>query len=155
MTTAKMHVFAKVVADLLHPGHVRFFKAARALGTHLTVCVVPDERVAAYKGTLPLLSLEERMEMVSACRWVDAVMSSCPKVVTLAFMQSHGFDAYAFGAKDSGELAAKLADCEELPPNMRLIIPYSAGISTTVLRERLMSPSADGTGTNDSLACDP
>lgn len=130
-------VYAKVVVDLLHPGHVRFFAAARALGSRLTVCVVPDERVAAYKGRPPVLTLEERVEIVAACRWVDAVVTDGPRVIDRAFMRGGGYDIYAFGGAHEAELATKLADCADLPEAMRAIIPYTPGISSTLLRHRL------------------
>lgn len=130
-------VYAKVVVDLLHPGHVRFFAAARARGDRLTVCVVPDARVAAYKGRPPVLTLEERVEIVAACRWVDAVVTDGPRVIDRAFMARFGYDLYAFGAADEAEMATKLADCADLPDTMRAVIPYTPGISSTLLRRRL------------------
>ena len=131
-----VRIYAKVVADLFHHGHIRFFKAARELGTHLTVCVVPDDRVAAYKGKAPIFSLEERLEIVGACRWVDHVVSDGPKVITRSFMDANNFHVYAFGASDDVEFAGKLKDCPDLPEKMRIMIPYTPGISSTVIRER-------------------
>jgi cytidyltransferase-like protein len=131
------NVYAKVVADFLHPGHIRFFKAAREQGTHLTVCVVPDERVAQNKGVLPVFTTEERVEMVAACRWVDEVITDGPKVITLKFMQDNGFHIYAFGANNDEEMASKLKDCPDLPESMRAVIPYTGGISSTIIRQRL------------------
>ncbi|GAB6042429.1 adenylyltransferase/cytidyltransferase family protein [Endothiovibrio diazotrophicus] len=130
-------IYAKVVGDILHPGHVRFFRAARALGSRLTVCVVGDDRVAAYKGRPPLLSQAERMEVIAACRWVDAVIGDGPKIIDRVFMDRHGFDIYAFGAADAREMAAKLSDCADLPEHRRRHIPYTEGISSSVLRQRL------------------
>ena len=132
------HVYAKVVADVLHVGHIRFFKAARELGSRLTVCVVPDERVIANKGVKPLFSTSERVEMVEACRWVDEVITDGPKLITLQFMKDRGFHLYAFGAVDDAEFVSKLSDCSELPENMRSHIPYTAGISSTIIRQRLI-----------------
>ncbi|TFZ55266.1 cytidyltransferase [Methylorubrum sp. Q1] len=135
--TTGASVYAKVVVDLLHPGHVRFFAAARALGGRLTVCVVPDARVAAYKGRPPVLTLVERVEIVAACRWVDAVVTDGPRVIDRAFMARFGYDLYAFGAAHEAELATKLADCADLPEAMRAVVPYTPGISSTLLRQRL------------------
>ena len=132
------HVYTKVVADVLHFGHIRFFKAARELGSRLTVCVVPDERVIENKGVKPLFSTSERVEMVEACRWVDEVITDGPKLITLQFMQDWGFHLYAFGAVDDAEFVSKLSDCSELPENMRTHIPYTAGISSTIIRQRLI-----------------
>lgn len=143
-SAVQCRVYAKVVADFLHPGHIRFFKAARELGSHLTVCVVPDERVAAYKGQSPVFTTEERVEMVAACRWVDAVITDGPKVITRAFMDKNGFDIYAFGANDDAELEVKLRDCPDLPDGMRAVIPYTPGISSTLIRNRLIDRSDIG-----------
>jgi cytidyltransferase-like protein len=138
---AVIRIYARVVADLWHPGHVRFFRAARDLGDHLTVSVVPDDRVAAHKGRRPLLDLAARVELVAACRWVDEVITDGPRVTTLDFMTSRNFHVYAFGAANSQERAARLADCRELPAAMRREIPYTHGISSSQLRQRLKHPS--------------
>lgn len=132
-----IRVYARVVADLWHPGHVRFFRAARSLGDHLTVGVVPDERVLSYKGRRPLLDLAARAELVAACRWVDEVITDPPRVTTLAFMADRKFQLYAFGAADDRERAIRLADCAELPEVMRREIPYAAGFSSSHIRQRL------------------
>ena len=38
-----MRVYAEMVADLFHRGHVEFLKRARALGDYLIVGVMSDE----------------------------------------------------------------------------------------------------------------
>jgi cytidyltransferase-like protein len=133
----EVRIYTKVVADLFHHGHIRFFKAARELGTHLTVGVVPDDRVAAYKGKTPVFSLSERLEIVSACRWVDQVTSNGPKLITKSFMEENNFHIYAFGAFNDQEYSTKLNDCPDLPETMRSVIPYTPGISSTIIRERI------------------
>jgi cytidyltransferase-like protein len=129
-------IYAKVVADLFHPGHVAFFRAARALGDHLTVCVVPDERVALAKRA-PVMNTAERSCMVAACRFVDQVINDGPREITLSFMQERGFDIYAVGAIDDAEWQVKLRDCATLPPSMVVRLPYLPGISTSVIIARL------------------
>lgn len=132
-----VRVYAKIVGDLFHPGHAAFLEAARSLGDHLTVCVVPDDRVAAYKNRRPVMTTQERVTVVSACRWVDAVITDGPRAVTRAFMAERGFAVYAFGAADAAELAAKLADCADLPEAMRVRVPYTPDISTSALIRRI------------------
>ncbi|MBK8752181.1 MAG: adenylyltransferase/cytidyltransferase family protein [Candidatus Competibacteraceae bacterium] len=136
-TSANARIYVKIVADLFHPGHVRFLKAARTIGGHLTVCVVPDERVAVAKNRHPILSLAERAEIVAACRYVDQVITDGPKVTTLDFMRENGFDLYVFGARDAAELSERRADCRELPNNMIMQIDYTTGISTTEIIARI------------------
>lgn len=61
--------------DLLHPGHVRYLKAARALGDCLVVAVNDDESVARLKGPeRPVNPLDVRMEMLTALKAVDWVV---------------------------------------------------------------------------------
>lgn len=133
-----IRVYARVVADLWHPGHVRFLRAARMLGDHLTVSVVPDERVLAYKGRRPLLDLSARVELMEACRWVDEVITDGPRKTTRAFMESRHFNLYAFGAADARERESRLADCTDLPGSMCREIPYTPGISSSQLRQWLV-----------------
>jgi D-beta-D-heptose 7-phosphate kinase/D-beta-D-heptose 1-phosphate adenosyltransferase len=63
------------VFDLLHPGHVRYLQAARALGQALIVAVNSDSSVRANKGpTRPINSELERAEVLLALACVDAVV---------------------------------------------------------------------------------
>ena len=45
-------VFTNGVFDLLHPGHVRYLREARALGDALLVAVNSDRSVRALKGAV-------------------------------------------------------------------------------------------------------
>ncbi len=61
--------------DLLHVGHVRYLRAAKALGGRLIVAVNSDESVRALKGDgRPLMPAEERAEILAAFEDVDAVV---------------------------------------------------------------------------------
>lgn len=60
--------------DLLHVGHVRYLKAAAALGDFLAVAVNGDQSVEALKGAgRPLNSAEDRAEVLAALESVDFV----------------------------------------------------------------------------------
>jgi D-beta-D-heptose 7-phosphate kinase/D-beta-D-heptose 1-phosphate adenosyltransferase len=68
-------VFTNGVFDLLHPGHVRYLKAARAEGDRLLVAVNSDRSVRAIKGPArPLIPEAERAEVIAALKCVDAVV---------------------------------------------------------------------------------
>lgn len=61
--------------DLLHVGHVRYLRGAKALGGRLVVAINSDESVRALKGEgRPLMPAEERAEIVAALADVDAVV---------------------------------------------------------------------------------
>ncbi len=131
-------VYTRMVADLFHEGHVNFLQAARALGTHLTVCVVSDERVVENKGKLPVMKQAARAAVVAACKYADAVMTETPTSVTLEFMQQHGFDIYTFACASEQERQDKLKLCASLPAKMIQELPYTPGISTSDLVVRIL-----------------
>jgi D-glycero-beta-D-manno-heptose 1-phosphate adenylyltransferase len=61
--------------DLLHVGHVRYLRGAKALGGRLVVAINSDESVRALKGEgRPVMPAEERAEIVAALTDVDAVV---------------------------------------------------------------------------------
>lgn len=61
--------------DLLHVGHVRYLKGAKALGGKLIVAINADESVRALKGEgRPVMPAEERAEIIAALADVDAVV---------------------------------------------------------------------------------
>jgi rfaE bifunctional protein nucleotidyltransferase chain/domain len=61
--------------DLLHVGHVRYLRSAKALGGQLVVAINSDQSVRALKGQdRPIMPEQERAEIVSALADVDAVI---------------------------------------------------------------------------------
>src|SRR5262245_47799489 len=68
-------VFTNGCFDLLHPGHVRYLEAARALGDVLVVGLNDDRSVARLKGPgRPVLHLDERAEVLAGLAAVDHVV---------------------------------------------------------------------------------
>jgi rfaE bifunctional protein nucleotidyltransferase chain/domain len=60
--------------DLLHVGHVRYFRAARELGGKVIVAINSDNSVRTLKGEgRPRVPEQERAEVVAALADVDAV----------------------------------------------------------------------------------
>jgi rfaE bifunctional protein nucleotidyltransferase chain/domain len=61
--------------DLLHVGHVRYLRGAKALGGKLVVAINSDDSVRALKGEgRPVMPENERAEIVAALADVDAVV---------------------------------------------------------------------------------
>ncbi len=59
--------------DLLHVGHLAILQHCKTLGNTVAVGVASDEVVASYKPNVPVVPLEQRMEMLKALRCVDIV----------------------------------------------------------------------------------
>jgi D-beta-D-heptose 7-phosphate kinase/D-beta-D-heptose 1-phosphate adenosyltransferase len=68
-------VFTNGCFDLLHPGHVRYLTAARALGDALVVGLNSDASVRRLKGAgRPVLTASERAEVLAGLAAVDHVV---------------------------------------------------------------------------------
>jgi D-beta-D-heptose 7-phosphate kinase/D-beta-D-heptose 1-phosphate adenosyltransferase len=76
-TQRKKHrsiVFTNGCFDLLHIGHVRLLKKAKALGDVLIVALNSDSSVRKLKGVeRPIFPLKDRMEILSSFEAVDYV----------------------------------------------------------------------------------
>jgi rfaE bifunctional protein nucleotidyltransferase chain/domain len=61
--------------DLLHVGHVRYLRGAKAIGGRVVVAINSDESVRSLKGEgRPIMPEQERAEIVAALADVDAVV---------------------------------------------------------------------------------
>lgn len=68
-----LKVYTGGTFDLFHAGHVRFLERCRQFGK-VTVALNTDEFVEAYKGKPPVMSYQERAEVLLACRFVHDVV---------------------------------------------------------------------------------
>ncbi len=68
-------VFTNGCFDVLHVGHVRYLKDARAMGDKLVVGLNSDASVKRLKGALrPIHTQDERKEMLLSLSCIDEVM---------------------------------------------------------------------------------
>ena len=67
-------MFTNGCFDLIHPGHVRYLRAAKKLGDVLVVALNSDASVRRLKGaSRPLVPLRDRCEVMAALEMVDFV----------------------------------------------------------------------------------
>jgi cytidyltransferase-like protein len=124
-----------MVADLFHCGHVEFLKQAGAYGDVLVVGIHSDETVGSYKRP-PVMTMEERVRVVCGCRYVDEVIPDAPLVVTAEWIGQHRIDLVVHGDDFDHET---LMSMYRVPREMGIlrVVPYTAGISTTEVIERV------------------
>ncbi|PAW66495.1 MAG: cytidyltransferase [Opitutia bacterium Tous-C1TDCM] len=67
-------VFVSGCYDILHAGHVQFFREARALGDHLTVCFASAEVLWIHKRRRSSLPDEHKRALIAALAAVDDVV---------------------------------------------------------------------------------
>ena len=68
-----MIVYTVGTFDLLHVGHLALLNHCRTLGDVVAVGVASDEVVNSYKPNVPVIPLNQRMEMLKALQCVDIV----------------------------------------------------------------------------------
>ncbi len=68
-----MTIYTVGTFDLLHVGHLALLEYCKTLGDIVAVGVASDEVVNSYKPNVPIIPLEQRMEMLKALRCVDIV----------------------------------------------------------------------------------
>lgn len=68
-----MIVYTVGTFDLLHVGHLALLNYCKSLGDVLAVGVASDEVVNMYKPNVPVVPLEQRVEMLQALSCVDIV----------------------------------------------------------------------------------
>ncbi len=69
----KKIVFTNGCFDIIHVGHVRYLKKAKALGDVLVVGLNSDRSVASIKPNRPIINQEQRAEVLSSLEVVDYV----------------------------------------------------------------------------------
>jgi D-beta-D-heptose 7-phosphate kinase/D-beta-D-heptose 1-phosphate adenosyltransferase len=130
-------VFTNGCFDLLHPGHVEYLAAARALGDALVVGVNTDDSVRRLdKGAgRPLVGQDARATVIAALESVDAVClfdEDTPLELISALEPSVLVKGGDY--EPSGVVGREVV--EALGGEVR-IIPFLQGYSTTQLVERI------------------
>lgn len=133
-------VYADMVADLFHAGHVAFLRQARALGDQLVVGIHSDEDVASYKRQ-PICSMQERIAVVEACSLVDEVVPCAPLSVDEAWIDLHRLDVVVHGSDFDPDSLSRFYPGAVRRGIVRTV-PYTPGISTSDLLARIAARGA-------------
>lgn len=124
------------VFDLFHIGHLNLLKNAKGMCDRLIVGVTVDELVG-YKGKKAMIPFDERIEIVRACKYVDAAVPqqdmdkvrACKKLgASVLFV---GDDWYSTDKWNKYE-----EECSKAGIKI-VYFPYTKGISSTKITEEL------------------
>jgi len=129
-------VFTNGCFDLLHPGHVRYLTAARALGDVLVVGLNDDDSVRRLKGRgRPVLRLAERAEVLAGLAAVDHIVPFAEDT-PLAVVRALRPDVLVKGADWSEEDIVGRDDVLASGGRVERI-PLVAGVSTSEIIRRI------------------
>lgn len=125
------------VYDMFHIGHLNILKRAKEQCEYLIVGVTSDELCNSRKGKLPIIPENERMEIVSAIKYVDKVVvqSDMDKV---SAVKKYNADAVFVGSDWKGTPSWENFEKEFSQYGCSVVyLDHTDGISSTILRERM------------------
>jgi D-beta-D-heptose 7-phosphate kinase/D-beta-D-heptose 1-phosphate adenosyltransferase len=133
-------VFTNGCFDLIHTGHVRYLKQARELGDLLVVGVNTDESISAIKGEdRPVMKLADRLEILLALRWVDAVVPFSDSTPTELIRHVRPQILVKGGDWPLEKIAGR--EIVESYGGETVSLPFHDGTSTTAIINRIRSSS--------------
>lgn len=128
-------------ADMLHYGHVRCLQTAKKIasqtGLLLVVGLHSDETIRSYKRS-PILTQEERAEVVKAIRYVDKVLLDAPLSITQAYMEDNNISLVAH-AHEEGNTSYDADHAYPISTGKFVRLNYTQGISSTDIIARCCS----------------
>ncbi len=131
-------VYVGMSADIIHPGHLNIIREAHKLG-RVTVGVLTDAAIASYKR-LPYLNYEQRSMVVENLKGVDEVIpqTTLDYVPNLELLKPdyvvHGDDWKTGVQKQTRQ---RVIDTLAKWGGQVIDIPYTKGISSTMVNEKL------------------
>jgi D-beta-D-heptose 7-phosphate kinase/D-beta-D-heptose 1-phosphate adenosyltransferase len=136
-STGRRIVFTNGCFDLLHVGHVRYLRDAKALGEVLVIGVNSDDSVRRLaKGAgRPLVPHAERAEVLSALEMVDYV-SIFDEDTPLELVRAVSPDVIVKGGDWAPDTIVG-ADEVRARGGRVVSLPYHPGLSTTDLARRI------------------
>mgnify|MGYP000152492310 FL=1 len=127
--------------DLFHAGHVEFLKRCSQIADHVTVSLNTDEFIYAYKKKKPVISYDERRAVLEACVYVDQVIPNIGGADSKPAIERTKPDIIAIGSdwarRDYYEQMQFTQDWLDAHGISLIYIPYTQGISSTEIKERL------------------
>lgn len=121
--------------DMFHIGHLNLLRRAKERCDHLVVGVLSDECIVKSKKKAPIISLEDRLEIIRACKYVDEVDVTTKELLNkVTAWHKYHFDAMFTGDdhKDDG-WAWEEPELNKLGAEL-VFFPYTKNVSSTMLR---------------------
>jgi glycerol-3-phosphate cytidylyltransferase len=127
--------------DLYHAGHARFLARCAELG-EVTVSLNTDQFILDYKGKPPVISYADRAEVLLSTRSVSRVIPNTGGADSTIAIESVMPDIIAIGTdwarRDYYKQMGFDQDWLDDRGIALIYIPYTQGISSTAVKERIL-----------------
>ncbi|PQE13257.1 ethanolamine-phosphate cytidylyltransferase protein [Rutstroemia sp. NJR-2017a WRK4] len=123
--------------DFFHHGHAGAMLQARQLGNELVVGIHSDESILENKGPT-VMTLQERIAAVDACRWVTQSVPYAPYVTSLPWISHYGCKYVVHGDDITSDSSGE--DCYRFvkAAGRFKVVKRTPSISTTDLVGRML-----------------
>ena len=135
-----MIVYADMVADLFHKGHLEFLKKCKRIAGQrpLVVGIHNDDDVAGYKRR-PVQTMAHRADTVRSLKVVDRVLEDAPVIITEEFVLGSGIAVVIHGTDGLND-----PECQKMyavPEAMGIMVYVTSypGVTTTQIMEKIKS----------------
>ena len=127
--------------DMFHAGHVNFLRQCSKIADKIIVSLNTDEFIKEYKGEEPVMTYEERKEVLLACQYVDEVIPNTGGADSKPAILKANPNIIAIGTDWAGKNYYKQMDfTQEWLDKQGIVLvylPYTQDISTTEIKRRL------------------
>jgi glycerol-3-phosphate cytidylyltransferase len=146
-----LKVYTGGTFDLFHAGHVKFLKRCQQIAGirgWVTVSLNTDEFIYEYKKVKPILSYEERFEVLSSCKFVDYVVPNIGGADSKPAIVECEPDVIAIGSdwarKDYYAQMQFTQDWLDGNKIQLIYVPYTNGVSSTDIKARIVNNAKIG-----------
>lgn len=125
------------VYDMFHIGHLNILKKAKAECDYLIVGITTDELCYQRKKKYPVINQYDRMEIVSAIRYVDKVIFQ-EDMDKVRVVKNYGINKVFVGSDWKATASWNKYEKEFAKLGCSVVyLEHTDGISSTILREKL------------------
>ena len=83
--------------DVIHPGYIKLFKECKANCDHFTVLLHSDPSIERPHKLKPILSLDERKEMLFSLKYVDDIITYTYEKELVSILENQNFNLRFLG----------------------------------------------------------
>lgn len=141
MFVSSRKVYTGGTFDLFHSGHVNFLRQCKEIGDYVVVSLNTDEFIYRYKGEYPIISYEQRKDVLLSCKYVDEVIPNNEGEDSKPSIQSVNPKFIVIGSDwakknyyQQMNFTQQWLDSKEY---ILIYIPYTENVSTTAIKKKL------------------
>ncbi|MEH6306586.1 adenylyltransferase/cytidyltransferase family protein [Olivibacter sp. CPCC 100613] len=142
----KIEIAANMSAEIFHAGHINFLRRVKNhfgednVYVTLTVLLSTNKQIKEFKKREPLIDYDLREIVVSSCLYVDKVEPH-PDKITYDLVDRFDYLFHGDDLLDWDSAHINKGMNLFIEKNKLILLPYTKGISTTIIIERIKNLS--------------